>query len=321
MKDHISESKLREIVREIGATSGIAAPLILRNQVIGVLRLVMTNSGRTFSDDDMSLAQDVAHHGALAIEDARLYRAAQEAARARDELLAVVSHDLRNYLSTVRMSAEVLSKVISEMGEPKMSRLIDALLRAADRMMHLIESLRDATMIETGRLTIHPKKEDLGTLLGGTMRTLSPQAERQKLRLGLAIPKKLPPVRCDSARIDQVIANLVGNAIKVSREGSEILVAAEQQNGHVRVSVSDSGQGIAEQHLPWVFERHYTGGIEGRESTGLGLFIARGIVHAHGGNIGVESKVGVGSTFFFTLPIEAPHGHASSYRRGRLERS
>src|SRR5262249_21306185 len=153
---------------------------------IGVLRLMMTtSSGRTFSDDDMSLAQDVAHHGALAIEDATLYRAARTATRARDDLLAVVSHDLRNYLSTIRMSAEVLSNRLLDAEIPNTIRPLDALQRAASHMGRLIQDLLDATMIETGRLTIHPTKQDVGLLLDDSVKTLAPQAEARKMQLDL----------------------------------------------------------------------------------------------------------------------------------------
>jgi signal transduction histidine kinase len=305
LKAHVPEGTFREIVGAIGAKSGITAPLVLRNRVIGVLRLVMTTSGRRFSDADLSLAQDVAHHGALAIEDARLYQSAQNAKQARDELLAVVSHDLRNYLSTIRMSAEVLSHMLSNQDLPKTTKPLDALRRAACRMEQLIRSLRDATMIETGRLTIHPTKQDVASLLDDSMKTLSPQADARKMRLDLTIAPRLPEVSWDGERIQQVVANLVGNSIKFSNEGDEIRVVAKAVNSAIRISVVDSGVGIAEEQFARVFERQWTGDGEGRKSTGLGLFIARGIVQAHGGTIGVESKVGVGSTFSFTLPIEA----------------
>src|SRR5262249_19940565 len=147
-----------------GATCTIFAPLVVHGRVIGVLRLATAGSGRRYTDDDLSLAQEIAHHAALAIEDARLYRSSQSAISARDNLLSVVSHDLRNYLSTIRLSASVLARRAAP-GDVRDKQIVDNIKASVTRMDQLIEALRDATMIETGHFTIDARREEVAPLV------------------------------------------------------------------------------------------------------------------------------------------------------------
>ncbi len=308
LRHGIPDPAYREIIREIGATCTIVAPLILRGRVVGVLRLAMAESGRKYTDEDLPLAQEIAHHAALAIEGARLYRAAQTAIRARDNILAVVSHDLRNDLSAIRMSAELLSRS-GPTGERRAGRnQVEAIKRSATRMDQLIDSLSDATMIETGHFTIEAKTEDVAAVVDDAFKAMEPQTEGRSLQLKIQLEGRLSTVHCDRARVLQVIGNLVGNAIKFTKEGGEIRIAARPAGDAVCFSVSDTGSGIPDRQLSRVFDRYWKGREGTREGTGLGLFIAKGIVEAHGGTIWVESKVGVGSTFYFALPVAPRSG-------------
>ena len=303
LRDGIPDLAYREILGKIGATCTILVPLILRGRVIGGLRMAMAESGRKYTDEDLLLAREIAHHAALAIEASRLYRAAQVAIGARDNLLAVVSHDLRNYLGTIRMGADLLSHP-GPTGERRVAgRLVESIKRSATRMDQLIASLRDATMIETGHFTIEPKTEDVSALIDEAVKTLEPQTQGRSMQLKVQLEGLPPAVHCDRERILQVISNLVGNAIKFTKEGGEICIAARPAGKAVCFSVIDTGSGILDDHLAHVFDRYWTAHPGKGKGTGLGLFIAKGIVEAHGGTIRVESKVGVGSTFSFTLPI------------------
>jgi signal transduction histidine kinase len=301
-RDGMSDPNFSELLGQIGAASTIFAPLILRGRVIGVLRLSMAESGRKYAEGDLALAQDIARHVALAIERATLYRDAQTAIRARDNMIGIVSHDLRNYLSTIRMSAVLLSRA-THTGDFQSGRMqVDAIQRSAVRMDRLINSLLDATMIETGRFTVELKTEDVAALVDEAARILKPQIEDRSLQLKARLADQLPAIRCDRERVLQIIANLVGNAIKFTKEGGEICIGAMATEDAVCFSVSDTGCGIQECELSHVFDHYWTKHPGIREGSGLGLFIAKGIAEAHGGTIWVESKIGLGTTFFFTLP-------------------
>ena len=301
-RDGMTDFDFSEILGRIGAVSTIFAPLILRGRVIGVLRLSMAESGRKYTDVDIALAQDIARHVTLAIERAALYRDAQTAIRARDNLIGIVSHDLRNYLSTIRLSTVLLSRA-NRTDDFLAGRMqVEAIQRSAVRMDRLINSLLDATMIETGRFTVELKTEDVASLVDEATKILRPQIEGRSLRLQARLADHMPAVQCDRERVLQIIANLVGNAIKFTKAGGEICISAMAAADAVCFSVSDTGCGIQECELSHVFDHYWTKHPGIREGTGLGLFIAKGIAEAHGGTIWVESKIGVGTTFFFTLP-------------------
>jgi PAS domain S-box-containing protein len=299
----LSEPAYRELLAELNATSSILVPMVLRGRVVGVLRLVMAGSGRKYTDEDLPLAQEIATQASLAIQGAGLYRAAQVAIRARDNLLAVVCHDLRNYLSTISLGADMLAAPGPSGERHPGQKQVEAIKRSASLVNRLIDSLRDATMIETGHFTIDAKVDDVAQLVDEAVKTLEPQTERRSLRLIVQLDGRLPALHCDRPRVLQIIANLVGNAIKFSAKGGEVRIAAKPAGDAVCFSVSDTGSGIPDNELAHVFERHWSGGQDTPNGTGLGLFIAKGITEAHGGAIWAESQVGVGSTFSFTLPV------------------
>src|ERR1039458_9845245 len=240
-RDGMSDSDFSEILGQIGAVSTIFSPLILRGRVIGVLRLSLAESGRKYTDADIALAQDIARHVTLAIERATLYRDAQTAIRARDNLIGIVSHDLRNYLSTICMSTVLLSRA-TQTDDFQAGRMqVEAIQRAAVRMDRLINSLLDATMIETGRITRELKTEDVASLVDEAAKLLRPQIEGRSLQLKTRLADHMPAVQCDRERVLQIIANLVGNAIKFTKAGGEICIEAIATEDAVCFSVSDTG--------------------------------------------------------------------------------
>jgi chemotaxis methyl-accepting protein methylase/signal transduction histidine kinase len=305
------EADYRRLLDAVGVTCAIVAPLVVRGRVAGVLRLAMAGSGRRYVPQDLELARELAHHAALAIERARLYREAQVAIGARDDLFAFVTHDLHNYLATIRVSAATLT---AHGPEQRLNghKQIELISRTVAHMARLIEGLRDATMIEAGQFTVATASEDVAALVGDAVETLAPQAEAKALQLTTQLDGELPAVVCDRDRVLQVIANLVSNAIKFTPRRGDIRIAVARMDGAVRVSVSDTGSGIPAALLARVFDRYWTG-RDGGHGTGLGLFIAKGIVEAHGGRIWVESTPGAGSAFHFTLPL-APAAPRSASR-------
>jgi signal transduction histidine kinase len=179
---------------------------------------------------------------------------------------------------------------------------LEVIKRAAQRMHSLIGDLLDVRRIESGQLTVEPKKGDVRNFLCEAVDMLRPLTSSAGLKLQIVLEPGLPRVLVDVARIQQVLSNLIGNAIKFTPCDGSITVRAESTSDGVRVSVADTGRGISSEELPHVFGRFWQSKRTDRRGLGLGLAIAKAIVEAHGGRIWVESEVGKGSTFFFTLP-------------------
>jgi len=182
-------------------------------------------------------------------------------------------------------------------------RQVEIVRRAADRMNRMIQDLLDVKRMESGRLAIDAKPESAIGLINDTIDMLRPLAAGSTIRLEANIEEELPAVLADSARIQQVLSNLVGNAVKFTPRNGRISITAEKTDGAVRFGVIDTGPGIPAEQLPHIFGRFWQAKPADRRGIGLGLAIAKGIVEAHGGNIWVESHVGLGSTFYFTLPV------------------
>ena len=291
------------ILRALGAVSYMIVPLRARGRILAAMTLVSSESKRRFQAADLALAEDVGSRAGLAIDNARLYQDAQRATRARDDILRIVSHDLKNPLSVVTTSTEHLAR-LSESGEAVPKKILDAVRRATGRMDRLINDLLDIGRIETHRLPIDPYGHEATSLVSDCLESLEPLATNKDIVLHTDTEAaRSVDVLCDCERVLQVLANIVGNAIKFAPHGSTIDVHAERTGDVVLFAVSDSGPGIAPEQLPHIFDRYWQVKETAQLGTGLGLAIAKGIVEAHGGRIWVESEVGKGTTFFFTLPV------------------
>ena len=286
----------------LGIQATLTIPLVARDRVLGALTLISTDPSRQFDDGESALADDLAHRAAFAIENARLYQAAQQASQARDEILGVVSHDLRNPLSAISMCARVLLESPPAAAEDR-RELADAILESTHLMQRLIQDLLDVSTIESGHLKIQTRREVLGPIVDAALTMVREGADERGLSLVRDLAPNLPDVQVDAMRLEQVLANLVGNAVKFTERGGSVTVRAEASGEMVRVAVIDTGVGIPPEHLPHIFDRYWHARRQSRTvGTGLGLAIARGIVEAHGGSISVESALGGGTTFLFTLP-------------------
>ena len=298
------EEEHRSLMLQLSPRSVMCVPLSASGRTLGVLLLCSTRVGRAYDTADLALAEELARRASLAIENARLFHEARQATRARDEMLAIVAHDLRNPLNTISMGAQLLDEVI-ESGRTLEHRQIHVIQRSVQRMNELIQDLLDIKRIESGRLPVEPRPENLGILVREALEILRPQAAARDLSLSYDLPDDIPTVLADPARVQQLIANLVGNAIKFTPRGGSITVTAEREPDAVRVAVTDTGQGIAAEALPHVFGHFWQASRSDRRGIGLGLAIAKGIVEAHGGRIWVRSREGEGSSFYFTLPAMA----------------
>jgi signal transduction histidine kinase len=245
------------------------------------------------------------HAEALAAENARLYEQAQQAVRGREHILAIVSHDLRNPLGSIMMTAHALSgaKPHHELTRPELDEAVGRIRRSAERMLRLIEDLLDFANIEVGNLAITRQPYAPGSMIKESLASFDGVAQQKKQRLTAQVAPDLPEVYCDRDRILQVLSNLVGNASKATPEGGVITLRAETRGDEVLFVVSDNGPGISEADVPHLFEPYWRSGEEHYKGSGLGLAIASGIVGAHGGKIWVESALGRGTNFFFTVPV------------------
>jgi signal transduction histidine kinase len=186
---------------------------------------------------------------------------------------------------------------------PQERRQVEIVRRAADRMNRMIQDLLDVKRLESGRLGLEPKPESVSGLIADTLEMLRPLATGSSITLESHLSPTLPSVMADAARISQVLSNLVGNAVKFTPREGLITITAERQDAEVRFAVIDTGPGIPAEQLPHIFGRFWQAKSSDRRGIGLGLAIAKGIVEAHRGRIWVESSVGLGSTFYFTLPV------------------
>ena len=234
----------------------------------------------------------------------RLYKDAQHAIAARDDVLSFVSHDLGNPLAAVRIASAVLLKRVQP-DDPDYVH-VAGIREAVEQAQRLIRDLLDIQKIEAGKLPLHFEKVDVGALINEAVQSLRPLIEDRGLRLTHDVPPDLPRVEADHDRVLQVLGNLLGNAAKFSPAGGTVAIAATLQQHEVVVSMRDEGPGIAEEDLPHIFDRYFQAQKLGKVGHGLGLSIVQAIARAHGGRTWAESTLGEGSTFHFALPLEVP---------------
>ena len=228
----------------------------------------------------------------------RLYRAATRATQARDEVLAVVAHDLRNPLQIISTNASILTQFGPEPARPMGTDIGNAVRR----MNRLIQDLLDITSMESGHLSLRPGRISAAEVISESYRMQMPLAESASVKLRLAAPPVTREIWADRERVLQVFENLIGNALKFAKAGGHVTMGMEEGTDEIVFSVEDSGPGIAEGDLPHVFDRFWQASKSSRRGIGLGLAIVKGIVEAHDGRIWVQSAPGRGTTFFFSIP-------------------
>lgn len=224
--------------------------------------------------------------------------------RAQEELMSMASHELKTPLTLVKANAQLLARAIKKLDDPKLSQRCESLSLQVDRMQRLVELLLDISRLETGRLTVETRPVDMVTLLRETVENYNLAQPNREVVLDL--PEDTVCVTGDPLRLEQVLTNLLSNATRYSPEGEEVRVDILREVETVRVSVSDKGMGISPEEIERVFDRFYqVQGSPGAQagSMGMGLYISRGIIAAHGGSLWAESQLGEGSTFHFTLPL------------------
>jgi len=272
--------------------------------VLGVLTLF--GSTPDHAPLPISVVEELARRAAVAIENGRLYLAAIEAARQREQVLSMVSHDLKNSFCVILMSVARVLEGMPEVERRHRGRSqLELIERSARRMMKLVADLVDVAAIDAGRISVMPRPCAVRELVLEVFEELSAQAKAAGVELTCEVPDELPPVQADAHRLTQVLTNLVGNAIKFTAAGGSVSARATVTDGKaVAVSIVDTGVGIPAAHLAHVFDRFWQGPT-GKAGSGLGLAICRGLVERSGGRIWAKSSPGLGTTMTFTLPLGA----------------
>lgn len=278
-------------------------PLVARDHVLGVLTLFRVADATAFTAEDIANARELALRAAFALDNARLYETAQQATIARDHALGVVSHDLRNPISAIGMCARALLAA-TPADDAERRALVTTIADSTDLTQRMIRDLLDVASIELGRLNIERRALAIAPVLGQAMELFRRDAEERGVALTLEEIGRLPEVSGDEQRVIQVLANLLGNALRFTERGGSVRIGARRAGHMVEIAVHDSGAGIPPSEMPRIFERYWTVRRNApKGGTGLGLAIARGIVEAHGGAIWADSDLGKGSSFRFTLPV------------------
>ena len=288
--------------RALGARSLLIVPLVAGDEAFGALTLIAADPAREFSTDVRVLADKFATTAARTLENARLYGLAQRATRARDEVLGIVSHDLRNPISAIAMCARVLQE--NPPNDPaERGQLLATIRESTEWVNRLIQDLLDVANIERGQLSLEVRSQDPAQLAMQARHMFELEATHHGITLDVDVPTNLPLVVADGARVVQALGNLLRNAIKFTPNGGRIVIAVKPGESGVVFSVRDSGAGIPVASQARVFDRYWQSSDGSRtRGTGLGLSITKGIVEAHGGTIWLHSTPGQGSTFSFSVP-------------------
>ena len=296
---------LQALYEQLQPRSRITVPLITRERIIGAITLVRAESGRSYTRDDLALAEDLARRAAFAIQSAGLYQEAQEALATRDEFLSVAAHELKTPITSLRGFAQLTLRALDqpeELDRERLQKALGVVDTQSHRLVVLVTQLLDVSRIQSGRLALNYREVDLRQLVSDVVATAQTRSEQHDIRVH--VPAAMA-VRADPLRVEQVLVNLLDNAIKFSPAGGAIdveVTSAEPEA--VRLAVRDYGIGIAPEHRGHIFERFYQAGATVQHSVGmgLGLFISRQIIELHGGRITAEFPEDGGTRFVVILP-------------------
>jgi len=292
----------RTRVEALGASAVLLVPLRAGGRAIGVLHVVRTRPGAAHSLDEALLADQYAGLAALALENARLYYEARQAVRERDDMLAVVSHDLRNPVNAIVLLTGAALERERDVGALMDRDEVESIRAASRQADGLIQDLQDVSRISAGRLRVEQRRMSIVEVVEEAAKLFEPVINDAGLTLGRRIDAAAPSILADRGRVLQVLSNLIGNAVRYTPREGAITLSLETSPAMVRVAVRDTGPGVAVEDIPRLFERYWQAPRLLRAGSGLGLYIVKGIIEAHGGEIGVVSEAGHGSEFWFTLP-------------------
>lgn len=298
-----------QLLYQLGLRSAMLVPLKVSGRLLGVLSFIVTKPGRRYGTDDLSLAEDLARRASLAIDNARLYEETQQAIQVRDQFLSVAAHELKTPMTSILGTTQLLLRRLERTRsvEDRELNTLRLLANQTHRLNRLVDSLLNLSRLEAGQLTIDHDKVDVAALVRRTVDEMSLAIETHNVECVGADQPLL--VTGDELRLEQVLQNLLQNAIKYSPNGGKISIHLEPYQDMALISIADQGLGIPETALPQLFNRFYRAenpAFKLISGIGLGLYVVREIVKMHGGTVEVESTEGQGSTFTVRLPLYQP---------------
>jgi signal transduction histidine kinase len=303
-----AEARERELARALGVSSFLVVPMIARDHPLGAIALVASTPERRFSDDDVTLAADIAGRAALAIDNARLYGNAQKANQSKTDFLAVVSHDLRTPLNAIIGYADLLDEGIPVALPPESRQTVQRIRTSARHLMYLLNELLVFARLDGGSETARVTPCDVRAVAREVAVVMEGLAYERGLAFRLLVPETPIDVETDADKLRQVLLNLVGNAVKYTSRGEVEIEVRPESAEHVLITIRDTGPGIAPEHLEQIFEPFWQVDRTQRAQgggTGLGLSVVRRMLDLLGGEVGVKSVVGEGSTFEVRVPRRA----------------
>jgi two-component system, NtrC family, sensor kinase len=309
--EHSYKSLVRDALIRSGYRSALAVPLLAEGRLLGALAVNRKSPGG-FDPQIVELLKTFATQSALAIQNARLFREIEDKSRQleiasqhKSEFLANMSHELRTPLNAIIGFSEVLAEGMFGEVNAKQAEYLADILESGRHLLSLINDILDLSKIEAGRMELEGATFHLPSVIENALTIIRERAQRHGITLGRTVDERLEMIHADERKVKQVLLNLLSNALKFTPEGGRIDVRAVLRDGSVEISVTDTGVGIAPEDQATVFEEFRQVGSAAKkvEGTGLGLAISRKFIELHGGKIWVESQVGKGSTFAFTLPL------------------
>ncbi len=310
-----SATPVEGFLADLGVRSILAVPLVSKGKLLGILAVMDKEEG-SFTVEDQDLMDSFASQASLALANAELYKTARDLDRMKSEFVAVVSHELRTPLTAIQGSLELVLNEDYFSMQAKMRELLSISQTNVQRLGLLINDILDFSKIEANKLSLNFESVPVIEVISEVVTSVEPMAEQRGVGLSFTAPETLPVIHADRVRVGQIVTNLVGNALKFTPAGGQVGVTLEAgEDGGILCVVHDTGPGIASEDLGLLFQKfqQLDSSLTRRQGgTGLGLVICKGLVEGHGGRIWVESEVGVGSRFIFSLPKTPPRDNAAT---------
>lgn len=297
------DKKHLKLLEQVGFTSAMIVPLYRQRKCIGAITFVSAEAKRQYRESDLNMAQELAARASLALDNALLYKASQDAVSLRNDFISVASHELKTPVTSVKIFTEVLQKHSEQIGDQKATEHLSKMNKQLDKLTELIYNMLNISKIQAGRLEFSQKFFNVDATVKEIVDVLQEGATKHKLIIDGKTNKK---VYGDEDRIGQVVSNLVSNAVKYSPKASKVIIHLSSSDDEVIICVEDFGIGLAKEHGERIFERFYRV-FDTTDKTfpglGIGLYISSEIIKRHHGRVWVESDTGKGSKFYFSLPL------------------